>query len=153
MHQNPKKNNNQEFPYICSLMKSFRTISSLLLAALVLMASSSFYVGVHSCGGSVNAVAFLTEADGCGHQQQPPCHRKASKGCCEDEQIVHERIDFKAIDAVTIAELVATTVLHNTLVIAEIILAFTNTSPSYFTDHPPAHSGHDIIISIQSFLI
>jgi len=153
MQENPKKNNNQEFPYICLLMKSFRTISSLLLAALVLMASSSFYVGVHSCGGSVNAVAFLKEADGCGHQQQPPCHRKATKGCCEDDQIVHERIDFKAIDALTISELVATPVAHNTLVIAEVIPTVTVNPTAYLSEHPPALTGHDIIISIQSFLI
>ncbi|MBX2956592.1 MAG: hypothetical protein KF846_10560 [Cyclobacteriaceae bacterium] len=134
-------------------MKLFRTISSLLLAVLVLMASSSFYVGVHYCGGSVKAVAFLNEADGCGHQQLPPCHRKAMKGCCEDDQIVHERIDFKTVDALSFESIMATPVVHHTIVLAEVIPTANANPTNYFSDHPPALTGHDIIISIQSFLI
>ncbi|MCK6616325.1 MAG: hypothetical protein L6Q51_01640 [Cyclobacteriaceae bacterium] len=135
-------------------MKLLRTISSLLLATLVLMASSSFYVGVHYCGGAVKTVAFLDEADGCGHQQLPLCHRKAMEGCCDDEQLVHESQDINGTTVtILLPALSSTDVIHNTLVVAEIIPTATVSPTSYFTDHPPALSGHDIIITKQSFLI
>ncbi len=134
-------------------MKLFRTISALLLAVLVLMASSSFYVGAHYCGGALKAIAFLDEADGCGHQELPPCHRKAMEGCCNDEQVVHESQDLKVQSpSVTLLCLSWVDVIHHTVVLAEIIPAVQITS-SYPDDHPPALTGHDIIISIQSFLI
>jgi len=135
-------------------MKLFRTISSLLLAVLVLMASSSFYVGVHYCGGTVKAVAFLNNADGCGHQELPPCHRKAMKGCCNDEQVVHESQELKASSAnITLPLLSAADPIHNTVILAEIIPAVHTTPTTYMDDHPPALTGHDIILSIQSLLI
>jgi hypothetical protein len=134
-------------------MKLFRSISALLLTALVLVASSSFYVGVHSCGGTVKAVAFLNEADGCGHQELPPCHRKVMEGCCNDEQVVHESQDLKVQSpSVSLSDLASVEVIHHTVVLSEIIPAIQITS-SYPDDHPPALTGHDIIISIQSFLI
>lgn len=135
-------------------MKLFRTISSLLLAVLVLMASSSFYVGVHYCGGSVKAIAFLNNADGCGHQNLPPCHRKAMEGCCNDEQVIHDSQELKSSSAsIMIPVLSATDITHNTVVLSEIIPAVQITSTTYPDDHPPALTGHDIILSIQSFLI
>lgn len=135
-------------------MKLFRTISSLLLAPLVLLASSSFYVGVHSCGGTVNAIAFLDEADGCGHQQLPPCHRKAMEGCCADEQLIHKSQELKASSAnITLPLLSAADPIHNTVILAEIIPAVHTTPTTYIDDHPPALTGHDIILSIKSLLI
>lgn len=71
-------------------MRHIRTILSLSLAALVLLASSSFYVGIHVCRGKVKAVALLDEADGCGHKTMPPCHRSMMDNCCDNEQIEHE---------------------------------------------------------------
>lgn len=135
-------------------MKLLRTISSLLLAALVLMASSSFYVGVHSCGGTVNAIAFLNEADGCGHQQLPPCHRKAMEGCCDDEQIVHQSQDLKTTaTTVSLTAISYSPIIHHTVILSEIIPTVELNPVAYFSDHPPALTGNDIIVSIQSFLI
>lgn len=71
-------------------MQLFKTITACTLAALTLLASSTFYVGLHICQGKVKAVALLHEADGCGHQSLPPCHRKMMENCCDDEQITHE---------------------------------------------------------------
>jgi hypothetical protein len=135
-------------------MKLFRTISSLLLAVLVLMASSSFYVGVHYCGGTVRAIAFLDEADGCGHQELPPCHRKAMEGCCNDEQVIHESQELKAeVANIILPALSSTDIVHHTIVLAEVIPTVKTNPAHYFSDHPPALTGHDIIISLQSFLI
>jgi hypothetical protein len=133
-------------------MNRIRSISSVILAVLVLMASSSFYVGVHVCGGTVKAIAFLQEADGCGHQQLPPCHRKAMEGCCENDQVIHEGLDFKTTDAFAPTPLTATTILHTSLVLAEIIPASIAPMP-FRSDHPPALTGYDIIITNQTFLI
>jgi hypothetical protein len=135
-------------------MKLFRTISSLLLAALVLMASSSFYVGVHYCRGAVKAVAFLEEADGCGHQELPPCHRKAMEGCCSNEQLIHESQELKTeITGITLPALSSIDIVHHSVVLAEVVPTVETNPSIYFSDHPPALAGHDIIISIQSFLI
>lgn len=135
------------------MMRS-RSILSFILALLVLFASSSFYVGVHVCGGTVKAIAFLQEADGCGHQELPPCHRKAMDGCCENDQVIHDGLDFKTTDAVASTLLPdATTILHSSRIVAEIIPAKSITPIPFRSDHPPTLTGHDIIISIQSFLI
>ena len=135
-------------------MKIIRAISSVLLGTLVLMASSSFYVGVHTCGGTVNAVAFLQEADGCGHQSLPPCHRQLMSGCCENDQVVHESQEIKGeVVNITLPALSSTDIAHNTIVLAEIVPAITVNPTAFLTDHPPALAKHDIIISIQSFLI
>jgi hypothetical protein len=134
-------------------MNRIRSISSVLLAVLVLMASSSFYVGVHICGGTVKAIAFLQEADGCGHQELPPCHRKAMDGCCENDQVIHEGLDFKTTDAFAHAPLTAATILHTSLVLAEIVPTTSITPIPFRSDHPPALTGYDIIISNQTFLI
>jgi hypothetical protein len=135
-------------------MNVFRTISTLLLTALVLMASSSFYVGVHYCGGTVKAMAFLQEADGCGHQELPPCHRKAMEGCCTDEQVMHESQELKTTTATLILPTLASSeIIHSTRVIAEIIPDIAVNPAAYLSEQPPALTGHDIIISIQSFLL
>ena len=131
-----------------------RSISSIVLALLVLLASSSFYVGVHVCGNTVNAVAFLQEADGCGHQSLPPCHKKMMEGCCENDVVVHDTQEIKA-DVLTILlpALSATDILHNTVLVAEVVPTIENNPSIYFTDHPPELLGRDVVISTHSFLI
>jgi len=136
------------------LMTFFRTIFCLVMACLVLMASSSFYVGVHYCAGEVKAMALLSQADGCGHDQLPPCHRKAMEGCCHDEQVVHESQELKSESTTIIrAPLSSSEIIFNTMVVGEVIPAFEAIRIRSFPDHPPALSGHDIIISLQSLLI
>jgi hypothetical protein len=94
-----------------------------MFSLMVLLASSSFSVGLHLCGGRVNAVAFLEQADGCGHKKMPPCHRQMMKDCCDDETVIHEGQGFKGdLAALELAAPSLTDVIHNTtLVIAEII--------------------------------
>lgn len=135
-------------------MKLIRSISSVLLALLVLLASSSFYVGVHVCGGTVKAVAFLQEADGCGHQALPPCHRQQMKGCCENDLVVHDAQEIKGeIAKVTLPLVSSTDIIHNTVLIADIIPIVELNSSTYFIDHPPGRVDRDIVISIHSLLI
>jgi len=46
-------------------MKSLRTITSLTLALLVFVSSTSFMVGMHICSGEVQNIALFTKAEGC----------------------------------------------------------------------------------------
>lgn len=134
-------------------MKLLRTIFSLLLALLVLLASSSFFVDVHTCGGMVKAVALLDEADGCGHQSLPPCHRAAMKGCCENESIMHEADDFKSqSNEVTIQLLPLADVEHHLVLIAEIIPS-TVLSTVDFPNYKPPLRTCDKLTTLQVFLI
>lgn len=135
-------------------MNTLRKISSSLLALLVLLASSSFYVGVHVCNGSVNAVAFLQDADGCGHQTMPPCHQALMKGCCEDDLVVHEAQEIKGdISGIAIPAVSSTDILHNTILVSEIIPSKAINPITYFSPPPYSFHGNDIVISIQSLLI
>ncbi|MCU0358625.1 MAG: hypothetical protein MUE95_13705 [Cyclobacteriaceae bacterium] len=135
-------------------MNLFRTLSSLTLAVLVLMASSSFYVGVHLCGDTVKAIAFLRQADGCGHQELPPCHRKAMEGCCNDEQVVHQPQELKAeVTGLVLPLPLPSGIIQNSVVLAEIIPSSVTVPSPCLSDHPPTLTGNDILISIQSFLI
>src|SRR5687767_4961192 len=75
-------------------MKRFRQILSIFFSALVFISSSSYSIGMHRCGGEVRDVAFLSQADACGHQQLPPCHRKLMSGCCSDETLSYNGQGF-----------------------------------------------------------
>jgi hypothetical protein len=134
-------------------MKVIRSISSIILALLVLAASSSFYVGVHSCGGTVNAVAFMQEADGCGHQSLPPCHRQLMKGCCENESIVHQGEDFKTYSTqITIAASPFVDVVLPSVLLAEVIPSAVISKTYYYNYDPPLRAT-DRTIDLQVFLI
>lgn len=78
-------------------MKAIRPILCLFLAVLVLVSSTSFMVGMHLCNGEIKNIAFLTHADGCGHQDKmPPCHKEKQQSCCENGEILHEAADFSS---------------------------------------------------------
>lgn len=134
-------------------MKATRSISSILLAVLVLMASSSFYVDVHVCGGSVKAVAFLEQADGCGHATLPPCHLALMKGCCENESIVHKGDDFKTYSSeITITTSPFVDVVLPSILLAEIIPSALVVNTHYRNYDPPLRST-DRTIDLQVFNI
>jgi hypothetical protein len=135
------------------VMRLFRSILSLALAALVLLASSSFYVATHSCSGRVNKVAFLETADGCGHAKMPPCHQKMMKGCCEDEMIAHEGQDLKYESKLTIhPSFISFAIVHTPALMAEIIPSSARTQDSYRAYDTPLRSA-DRTVEQHSFLI
>jgi hypothetical protein len=133
-------------------MRLFRSILSLTLAVLVLLASSSFYVAMHSCSGRVNKIAFLEVADGCGHAKMPPCHQKMMKGCCEDEVIAHEGQDLKYESKLTIhPSFVALAIVHTPALIAEIVPAGQSALPFFDYDIPLRSA--DRTVMHRTFLI
>ena len=112
------------------------------------------HVGVHVCGGTVKAVALLQEADGCGHQTLPPCHRKMMDGCCENDVVTHDAQDIKGDGSlISIPAHSSTDIVHNSILLAEIIPAFESNAITYPTDSPPGVTGNDIVISTHSLLI
>ena len=122
-------------------MKAFRAISSLLLAILVLMSSTSFLVGMHFCGGEVRSVSLFVPADQCpGHQAPAPACHKHMSDCCKDEVVLHNGEDFK--HSVSNPETTASLTLEVStppVVVSETIPSFSYVR-TFSTYYPPTHS-------------
>jgi hypothetical protein len=134
-------------------MKIIRSILSLFLAALVLVASSSFYMATHSCGGRVNKVAFLEKADGCGHQSMPPCHRQLMKGCCEDKVIAHDAQELKSEANINLTSLLPTFELATIVYVLAVIVPAEETSSTAFLKYDIPLRSIDRTVTQQVFLI
>jgi hypothetical protein len=133
-------------------MRKLRLIGIVTLTALVLAAGSNFFVSVHHCGKSIRGIAFLETADGCGHGQLPPCHRKLMKGCCEDETIYHQAQDFQVTaSALELQPVPVFDIVQPLVLIAEII-PVTNVFSAY-ADYDPPLRVRDITTDLQVFII
>ena len=135
-------------------MKSLRSIASLFLAILVFFSSTSFMVGMHVCGGKIENMALFTKAAGCEMEKKmPPCHKHASKPCCQDEKIVHDAQDFKNdvnqtnSDSQNVGNIVKSPVL-----IAEVIPTTLLSKFKYLNYDTPLRA-EDLTVSHQVFLI
>jgi hypothetical protein len=128
-------------------MKKLRQTLSLAFATLVFISSSSFSFGMHRCGGEVRDVAFLSQADGCGHQQLPPCHRKIMAGCCADEKLSYEGQGFDVSQTLTFISLDAGHFTQPAISIAEIITNINSNHSSFTYYDPPLRSSDHIIIN------
>lgn len=139
-------------------MKFFKSIVSSLLALLVLVSSSSFTVKIHFCGGHVQSVSLIEDADACPMDVQlPPCHKKMvvkKSGCCEDKHVAYEGKDFNTqVQDFSILSWYATNWIATLPIIMEVIqvneaLAFSNHTP-----YKPPIVERDIPVFVQSFLI
>lgn len=145
-------------------MKFFRQIILLTLALLVLVSSTGFSMGVHLCAGELNDLNFYGQATACLMEQKkaealPPCHapekeKSTQNNCCEDHQLVVERLDFasdskalllnKALDIKFIAAV--------KVVILQLFTSEAEPKPAFalYTSPPGVR---DIPILVQSFLI
>ena len=135
-------------------MKVLKTISSLFLAVLVVIASTSFTVGVHFCMGEASDVAFFTDAADCEMQQHmPPCHRQHKSTCCDDETIVHHSEDLKPVSSEGHAVSGLQLITHQPQVPIRDVAPFVVTTPERtFTDHAPLPAP-DLVVEHQVFLI
>lgn len=135
-------------------MKAFRTISSILLATLVLVSSTSFMVGLHICMGEVQNVSIFSKADECDMEKNiPPCHRKMQEPCCDDETIVHEGNEFKASVAhIQLSAPAPVDITTPAVLISEVIPAAPFARPPYYNYDPPLRSC-DLTIALQVFII
>jgi hypothetical protein len=135
-------------------MKHYRSIVSAVFAILVLFSSSSFIVGIHLCCGHVQDVALFAPAEDCGMgNTMPPCHRPASKTCCENEAIIHSGDDFKAsVKGVMLPQVPVMDMELPHVLIAEVIPSLQLTPTEFYNYDPPLRKA-DLTVSLQVFLI
>ncbi len=134
-------------------MKAIRSIVSLALAALVLVASSSFTVNMHLCGGSVQSVSLIEKATPCPMEvNTPPCHKALAKraSCCDDEQFLYQGQDFKNQESANIQVEQQALVVELPILAQIIPVATVFSQPALYK---PPLLQHDIPVLIQSFLI
>lgn len=135
-------------------MKAIRTITSTLLAALVLVSSTSFVVGMHLCMGEVQEIVLFAEADGCQKTQSlPPCHRQAVASCCQDATVIHDAEDFQAASAdLQVISVFAVAMEQPHMLLAEVIPASTRSRAGFVPYDPPLPPA-DLTIEHRVFLI
>jgi|SRR5690606_12767702 len=142
-------------------MRILQTIVSFVLAALVLVSSTTFTVGLHVCRGHVSDIAVMQEAQPCAMElmavelgfADEDCGMTSKMKCCEDRTLSFEGTDYqyKAAKSLTLHDL--TTVQA----VLPALLGFV--SPSQSSTYAPSHSykppliHRDVTILVQSFLI
>ncbi len=135
-------------------MKAVKSIAAIVLALLVLVASTSFMIGMHFCMGEVQNIALFTKADGCEKEQSlPPCHLDQKAPCCADETVIHYGDDFKA--SITHFHVVAPAAIHieqPLTLISEVIPSAPFSRTHYYNYNPPLRSW-DLTVQHQVFLI
>lgn len=135
-------------------MKVMRSISAVFLAALVLISSTSFLVGMHMCMGEVQNIALFGKAESCQKEKTlPVCHKHIKPACCEDEMVFHEGTDFKgSIEHVNISVPASMDIEHSVAPISEVIPASPLAHFKYYNYDPPLRSC-DLTVEHQVFLI
>jgi len=133
-------------------MKTLRSIAAIFLAMLVLVSSSSFMVGIHRCGGSVQNIALFTEADGCPMEQQAmPCHKAVRSACCQDVKVIHEQEEFNAqLDQ---DQLTAIPVIGAASFPVLISVVVPSSEPETFTPYDPPLRAIDRVVTHHVFII
>lgn len=142
-------------------MQFIRTILSLSLAALVLVSSTTFTVGLHVCRGHVSDIAVMQKAQPCAMElmaaelgfTDEDCGMASKMKCCEDRTVSFEGTDYqyKTSKSLTLHDVATVQAVLPTL------LSFV--SPSQSTAYTPFHSykppliHRDVTILVQSFLI
>jgi hypothetical protein len=139
-------------------MNYLKTITSVILAVLVLVSSSSFTVNMHLCGGELQSVSIIEDAASCPMEVQlPPCHRNMAKqksDCCQDSHLAFEGKDFNYAfkefkDVITSGSEVSV-ILPYIMEVVETELVLTAAD---FLPYKPPIVQRDIPVLIQSFLI
>lgn len=134
-----------------------RSIASILLASLVLIASIGVTLNLHLCAGQVQSIALFVKAQPC-KDVQNPCHgtehHSKKNGCCEEQSIVVKGKE-------TTAEIKAATSINHSFnliaVILPVLYSIIDTdsavaTPRYAHYKPPLIE-RDITVFVQSFLI
>ena len=138
-------------------MKILRSITSSLLALLVLVSSSSFVVNMHFCGDRVQSISIIEAATPCSMEVQlPPCHKKMAikkSGCCEDKHMAFEGKSFNTLQDFSLITTQATSWLAAPSLIMEVIQKSEALRISNRTPYKPPIVERDIPVLIQSFLI
>lgn len=74
-----------------------RQITALFLALLTIISASTFSMGFHFCGGSIESISVFSPGEPCQAKLNlPPCHRQMTPSCCEDHSVVHDGDEFNS---------------------------------------------------------
>lgn len=124
-----------------------------MLAMLVLIASASFTVNLHVCGGQVQSVALFEKAAPCPMEvQTPPCHQSLAKSnCCADEKLAYDGQDFQVQESTHLIAIQATWIAELPLLYS--VITEQATGAQHNSQYKPPLLQHDIPVLIQSFLI
>ena len=135
-------------------MTKVRSILSFTLAALVLVSSTNFMVGMHFCSGEIQNIALFTKAERCEMEMtMPPCHRHETSSCCDDETVVHQGEDFSATATeITMPPAYFVVVELPSVILKEIIPSAGLSEVKFFNYDSPLRAS-DLTVALQVFLI
>jgi len=134
-------------------MKVLRSIWVFAAMLLVLVSSGHFSVGIHRCGGTIREIAILGAADGCGHADLPPCHRKMMAGCCDDDLLRYDAVDFDHLPASFLSVHAASPITLSTPTLLSLSTPSSRRYDTRYTDYDPPLPPQDRILSFGSFRI
>lgn len=134
-----------------------RSIASILLASLVLIASIGVTLNLHLCAGQVQSVALFTKAQPC-RETQKPCHgtehHSKNNGCCEEKSLVvkarETNAEVKTLTQLTPSFNVIAVILP---VLYSIIEVDSSVATPRYGHYKPPLIERDITVLVQSFLI
>jgi hypothetical protein len=72
-------------------MSFIRSIASVFLAGIVLIASIGVTINFHLCGGEIQSTALFVKAQPCKSVQKPchgTSHHSEKNGCCEEKSVI-----------------------------------------------------------------
>jgi hypothetical protein len=139
-------------------MTPIRSIATVFLASLVLIASIGVTVNLHLCGGNVQSIAMFVKAQPCKMEMPKPCHGRKTQtkrsGCCEEESILLKGKETTA-ELKTVTELTPSFNLISVIlpVLYSIIEVDSYSASPRYAQYKPPLVERDITVFVQSFLI
>lgn len=138
-------------------MNSIRSIVSIFLASIVLIASIGVTINFHLCAGQVQSLALFIKAKACKMDMPKTCHNEEHaskrKGCCQEESLVLKGKETNA-EVKTATQLTPSFNLISVIlpVLYSIIDLDSVATPQYAHYKPPLIE-QDITVLVHSFLI
>lgn len=125
-----------------------------MMSILVLLASTSFTVGLHFCMGSVKNIALSEHAESCHHKKLPPCHQQKAEACCDDITVKHDNdgFEFTTLGDTLNPPVLQPETLHQAFLVS-IIIPETQGEQSPFIDYDIPILSSDRTISNRVLLI
>ncbi|MBK5279472.1 MAG: hypothetical protein JJE09_11485 [Bacteroidia bacterium] len=140
-------------------MSFIRSIASVFMASLVLIASVGVTVNLHVCGGNVQSIALYVKAKACKMEKPKtmfngPMDHAKSNGCCEEESVILKGNETNA-EVKTASEIVPSfNLIAVILPVLYSIFEFDTSITSVAIAHyKPPSIEYDVTVLIQSFLI
>ena len=150
-------------------MKHLKAIVSVLLASLLLVASTGVVLQKHYCGGKLKEVSLYSKVKSCSERmevkkpschkamaQQPACHQpttvnKEHNGCCENETEYQHSDDYTQPSQVSLDHTGPWVVLFAYTLPFDLFSVDSNPDSGTYLVHRPPDLSADITVSHQVF--